>query len=261
MPSLLKPPLHVARAAAIAALRAVRLGAGAARSAGSMADEIAEVGLAILGAGSSNGVPPDVATAVADTTPQSPARDGYAAPDAPEARMGGERTRQQRPAPKTARSARRPPREQNPSGPRRQPTRDDAGAPTGRERDAHSPELGPAESQARLMPAPQQPPEQTALQPASVGGPVHIEAEETLVAAVADPGAEEGAGAQVHVDPPWQGYNKMRSRDIVERLAVESAAVLSVVELYERSHRGRRSVLEAAERELARRTSGVVQAS
>jgi hypothetical protein len=59
----------------------------------------------------------------------------------------------------------------------------------------------------------------------------------------------------VEVEQPWPGYTKMRASDIVERLVAEPEAVLSVVLLYERVHRARRTVLDAAERELSRRTA------
>jgi hypothetical protein len=69
----------------------------------------------------------------------------------------------------------------------------------------------------------------------------------------ADPGAQDGVGAQVHVDPPWRGYSRMSAAEVKDRLVVTPEAELSLIVLYERSHRGRRSVLDAAERELKRR--------
>jgi hypothetical protein len=89
--------------------------------------------------------------------------------------------------------------------------------------------------------------------PASPDEPEHLQAEETLVAEAADPGAEEGAGAELHVEEPWHGYGALTAPEIVDRLAVQSEAALSVILLYERAHRARKSVLGAAERELARR--------
>ncbi len=69
----------------------------------------------------------------------------------------------------------------------------------------------------------------------------------------AEPGAENGAGAHIRVDQPWPGYRKLKAREVLDRLPATDAAALTVLLLYERTHRARRSVLEAAERELERR--------
>lgn len=84
-------------------------------------------------------------------------------------------------------------------------------------------------------------------------GEGHVSDGVSLVEEFADPGAQDGAGAQVRVDPPWQGYSRMRAGEVTDRLVAEPEAVLSVLLLYERAHRGRRSVLDAAQRELSRR--------
>lgn len=78
--------------------------------------------------------------------------------------------------------------------------------------------------------------------------PVHIDDEPELVAQFAEAGAEEGAHAELHVDEPWTGYRKMKVAEIATRLADASAAEVAVVQLYERGHRGRQTVLRAAER-------------
>ena len=68
-----------------------------------------------------------------------------------------------------------------------------------------------------------------------------------LVAEVAEPGAEDGAGAELEVDEPWEGYDDLVADDVIERIRQADAAELAVVELYERSHKRRRTVLAAAE--------------
>ena len=78
--------------------------------------------------------------------------------------------------------------------------------------------------------------------------PVHIDTEPELVAEFAEPGAEEGAGAEIHVDEPWDGYRRMRVADIRDRVAIAGAEQLAVTQLYEVTHRRRRSVLDAVER-------------
>jgi uncharacterized protein DUF1298 len=83
--------------------------------------------------------------------------------------------------------------------------------------------------------------------------PEHVETGVGLVAESAEPGAEGGAGPQLHVEEPWPNYDRMRAAEIVDRVAAAAEAELAVVRLYEDSHRRRREVLEATDRELARR--------
>ena len=86
--------------------------------------------------------------------------------------------------------------------------------------------------------------------------PVHVSEEPELVAEVADRGAEEGAGAEVHVDEPWDGYDRMTAAAIKGRLRMEGPAVAGTVRLYEAAHKGRSSVLEEAGRRTSARPSG-----
>jgi hypothetical protein len=72
--------------------------------------------------------------------------------------------------------------------------------------------------------------------------PRHVDAEPTL-AYEAGPAAE--VGAEVHVDAPWDGYDRMRAADIVDRLRVADDATRAVVRLYEQHGKARSSVLAA----------------
>jgi hypothetical protein len=80
--------------------------------------------------------------------------------------------------------------------------------------------------------------------------PVHVSEEPALVEELAEPGAEDGAGAEVHVMEPWEGYAGMNAREIISRLAGTSPAELAAVQLYESSHRKRQTILNAVQREL-----------
>lgn len=75
-----------------------------------------------------------------------------------------------------------------------------------------------------------------------------VDDEPELVAEFAEPGAEEGASAAVEVDEPWEGYDDLTAEEAIARIGGADAAALAVVELYERSHKQRRTVLAAAER-------------
>jgi hypothetical protein len=80
--------------------------------------------------------------------------------------------------------------------------------------------------------------------------PVHITEEVELVDASADPGAEDGAGAQIRIAEPWEGYRSMKAADVIDRLASASREELATVELFEMTARNRKSVIAAAQRAL-----------
>ena len=101
-------------------------------------------------------------------------------------------------------------------------------------------EAEPAE--AAQPPQPPQPPEPPE--------PVHVSEEPELVAEFAEPGAEEDAGAEVDVEEPWEGYDRMKATEITQRLAQVGDEVVAIVNLYESAGKKRQSVLRAAERRL-----------
>jgi hypothetical protein len=85
-------------------------------------------------------------------------------------------------------------------------------------------------------------------------GPAHVSDEVQFVEAFAEPGAEEGAGAEVHVEEPWRSYQQMSASEVISRLAEATREELATVELYERLHRRRSTVMAAAQRQLERAT-------
>jgi hypothetical protein len=80
----------------------------------------------------------------------------------------------------------------------------------------------------------------------------HISEEPELVEEVADPGAEYGAGAQLRIAEPWDGYRTLKAADVIDRLSSVSPEVLVAVELYEQAGRNRKSVVAAVRRALKR---------
>ncbi|HXD66161.1 MAG TPA: hypothetical protein VNV17_16185 [Solirubrobacteraceae bacterium] len=87
--------------------------------------------------------------------------------------------------------------------------------------------------------------------PASAPEPAHVSTEPELVQESADRGAEDGAGAQVHiVGEPWPGYRSLKARDVVARLPFATREELAAVELFERAGANRKSVVVAAQRAL-----------
>jgi hypothetical protein len=80
--------------------------------------------------------------------------------------------------------------------------------------------------------------------------PDHVDEEVVLVAEVAEEGAADGAGPELHIDEPWDGYDQMTAPQIRDRLAAGTVELAAAVELYESVRKSRRTVLEAAERAL-----------
>lgn len=123
-------------------------------------------------------------------------------------------------------------------------------AVSGRRRDARSRSF---ESESKSAPARHRPPRPEGPAgpfPAPVAEPVHVSEEPELVQELAEPGVEDGAGAEVRVDPPWDDYERMNAKEVISRLAGANPAQLAAVQLYEGSHRRRQTVLNAVEREL-----------
>ncbi len=91
-------------------------------------------------------------------------------------------------------------------------------------------------------PAPSQTPEVTE--------PIHVSEQPELVREVAEPGAEDGAGATISVAEPWNGYGRMSAKDVIARAKSANAAQLAAMRLYESRHRSRQTVLAAVDRQL-----------
>jgi hypothetical protein len=81
--------------------------------------------------------------------------------------------------------------------------------------------------------------------------PAHVSTEAELVEELADPGAEDGAGAQVRiVGEPWPGYRHLKARDVIARLPSATREELAAVELFELAGANRKSVVAAVQRAL-----------
>ena len=78
----------------------------------------------------------------------------------------------------------------------------------------------------------------------------HVDEGAVLVAEVAEAGAEDGAGPELEVEEPWDGYDRMTAEEIGDRLSTASREAVAAVQLYEAVTKSRDSVLEAAERRL-----------
>jgi hypothetical protein len=70
-------------------------------------------------------------------------------------------------------------------------------------------------------------------------------------AETASPAASIGpathAGAEIHVEPPWEGYDAMALDEVLARLEDADAATLAAVRLYESGREARQAILLATE--------------
>lgn len=113
------------------------------------------------------------------------------------------------------------------------------------------PRSEPPRTQTPRIPDIAPPPEP---EPPTPEEPVHVSEEPELVQELAEPGAEDGAGASVRIDEPWPGYARMTAKQVIERLTDATAAELAAVQLYESINRDRQTVRAAAERNLKSKT-------
>jgi hypothetical protein len=120
-----------------------------------------------------------------------------------------------------------------------------ASAPPARQPAAAPPPVPPPAASPAPGPPPSTPPA------AAPPPPAHVDRGPVVVAESADAGAEDGAGAEVNVGEPWDGYSALTAKEITAQLATASTATLAVVRLYESAHRNRRTVIAAVDRRLA----------
>lgn len=108
--------------------------------------------------------------------------------------------------------------------------------------------LDPDRSGSSFMDQGYTPPPPTTTGNGGNGGPPAVP--DALVAEVAEEGAENGVGPELHVASPWDGYDQMTAPEIRDRLAATDGVLAAAVSLYEATHKSRRTVLDAAERAL-----------
>jgi hypothetical protein len=84
--------------------------------------------------------------------------------------------------------------------------------------------------------------------------PAHVSEEPELVAEVAEPGAEDGAGASIAIAEPWPGYRQLTASEVISRVRDATPAELGAIELYESANRDRQTVRAAVQRNLKIKT-------
>jgi hypothetical protein len=114
-------------------------------------------------------------------------------------------------------------------------------------------EPAPPPSPTRERPAPPAQPEPEPPAPPAPEPPIKLHDDEPTRGEVnrlrlEEREAEGGAvGAEVHVDAPWEGYDAMTAREVLDRLVGADEATLAVVRLYESASRNRATILRETE--------------
>ncbi len=126
--------------------------------------------------------------------------------------------------------------------------------PIGSEEEPPPPPEPRAPAETVTRPAPDPVPQPTAQSP-EPPEPAHVDEGATVVAEFAEGGAEDGAGAEVELAEPWEGYDRLHADELLDRLTDASSELLAAVLLYERSARDRTTVVEAAETRLRARSA------
>jgi len=124
-----------------------------------------------------------------------------------------------------------------------------SGAPTSTQ-PRQAPPAAPAPAQT-APPAPAEPaPAPASAAPAPPDVADHVDREAVVVAESADPGAADGAGAQIRIGEPWKGYGNLTAKEVNDRLATSSPEALAVARLYEAANRNRVTVIREIDRRL-----------
>jgi hypothetical protein len=204
----------------------------------------------------------DGAAAEAAPEPASPAAvvDEPPAPRAARTTRGGSRPRGAAASRGSAASrkpaARKPASTRRPATPRRPAPAAEPAAPP-------APEPAPPEP-APPAPEPAPEPAATATGPAAVPAPeaprrssdptpgeVAAAREALREAEGEDPVASVGpaahAGPEIHLEPPWEGYDAMALDEVLGRLQAADPTTLAAVRLYESTHESRQAILLATE--------------
>jgi hypothetical protein len=78
-----------------------------------------------------------------------------------------------------------------------------------------------------------------------------VDDEPVLVEESAEPGAEDAAGPEIHIDEPFAGYSLLKAADVIGRVRAATGEEAAAINLYESLNKKRATVLQAAELRLA----------
>jgi hypothetical protein len=197
----------------------------------------------------------DGAAAEAAPEPASPAAvvDEPPAPRAARTTRGGSRPRGAAASrgSATARkpAARKPASTRRPATPRRPAAASEPAAPPAPEPAPPEPAPEPAATAPgpAATPAPEAPRRSSDPTPGEVAAAREALREAEGEDPVASVGPAAHAGPEIHLDPPWEGYDAMALDEVLGRLQAADPTTLAAVRLYESTHESRQAILLATE--------------
>ena len=202
-----------------------------------------------LGRESARGESRDNAAAEAPPERPSPAAvaDEPAAPRAARTTRSAARPRGATTSRKPA--ARKPASTRRPATPRRPAAASEPAAPPAPEPAPPEPAPEPAATAPgpAATPAPEAPRRSSDPTPGEVAAAREALREAEGENPVASVGPAAHAGPEIHLDPPWEGYDAMALDEVLGRLQAADPTTLAAVRLYESTHESRQAILLATE--------------
>ena len=146
-------------------------------------------------------------------------------------------------------AARKPASTRRPATPRRPAAASEPAAPPAPEPAPPEPAPEPAATapDPAATPAPEAPRRSSDPTPGEVAAAREALREAEGEDPVASVGPAAHAGPEIHLDPPWEGYDAMALDEVLGRLQAADPTTLAAVRLYESTHESRQAILLATE--------------
>jgi len=146
-------------------------------------------------------------------------------------------------------AARKPASTRRPATPRRPAAASEPAAPPAPEPAPPEPAPEPAATAPgpAATPAPEAPRRSSDPTPGEVAAAREALREAEGEDPVASVGPAAHAGPEIHLDPPWEGYDAMALDEVLGRLQAADPTTLAAVRLYESTHESRQAILLATE--------------
>ena len=144
-------------------------------------------------------------------------------------------------------AARKPASTRRPATPRRPAAASEPAAPPAPEPAPPEPAPEPAAPGPAATPAREAPRRSSDPTPGEVAAAREALREAEGEDPVASVGPAAHAGPEIHLDPPWEGYDAMALDEVLGRLQDADPTTLATVRLYESTHESRQAILLATE--------------
>jgi hypothetical protein len=144
-------------------------------------------------------------------------------------------------------AARKPASTRRPATPRRPAAASEPAAPPAPEPAPPEPAPEPAAPGPAATPAREAPRRSSDPTPGEVAAAREALREAEGEDPVASVGPAAHAGPEIHLDPPWEGYDAMALDEVLGRLQAADPTTLAAVRLYESTHESRQAILLATE--------------